>query len=247
MTNKLITIVTVVYNAEQLIEETMQSVINQTVFDEVEYVIVDGSSTDKTLEIIHKYKDKIDILVSEPDEGIYEAMNKAIDLANCEWINFMNAGDTFQNKKTLENVTKKIDSSSDVIYGDRYYIKDNKRRLQLAKSIDTIFERMPFGHQSAFIRNVLLKKYKFNETYKFAADYDLFVKLYLNGHKFLYIELPICNFISGGKSESGIRPYLEAIKILLDNCKDKNVIKSNAYFNSFRKNSSKLLDSIIDN
>ena len=100
LTNPLVTIITVVFNGEQLIEETVLSVLNQS-YNNVEYIVIDGGSDDGTLKILSKYNDKIDYWLSEPDNGIYDAMNKGIALASGEWINFMNCGDRFASTDVL--------------------------------------------------------------------------------------------------------------------------------------------------
>ena len=99
----LISIITVVFNGEKYLEETIQSVINQT-YSNVEYIIIDGGSSDGTLDIIKKYEERIDYWVSEKDKGIYDAMNKGIDVASGEWINFMNAGDGFYADDVLDKI-----------------------------------------------------------------------------------------------------------------------------------------------
>jgi glycosyltransferase involved in cell wall biosynthesis len=240
MDNDLVTIVTVTYNAEALLEETILSVLNQS-FPHIEYIIVDGGSADGTVEIIQKYEAQIAFWVSEPDEGIYDAMNKAVSRATGKWINFMNAGDTFCSHQTLWDLFLHDVDDCDVIYGDRYYVKQHTKRLQKAKPIETILERMPFGHQAAFLRTSLMKQRLYNTTYRFAADYDLFVRLYREHRTFKHIDLPVCNFLAGGQSESGIRPYLEVLKILFDNTSDPEIIRQNAYLASFKKHHKKLL------
>jgi glycosyltransferase involved in cell wall biosynthesis len=128
----LISIVTVVYNGAEFLENTIKSVINQT-YDNIEYIIIDGGSTDGTLNIIKKYEGQIDYWVSESDEGIYDAMNKGIDKATGEWINFMNAGDTFYNELTLEKVMdNKYDC--DLIYSDTYLSDKSIIKCNIAKN-----------------------------------------------------------------------------------------------------------------
>ena len=102
-TDTLISVVTVSYNAVSTIEQTILSVINQT-YPNVEYIIIDGGSTDGTVDIIKKYADKIAYWVSEPDKGIYDAMNKGVVVATGEWINFMNAGDIFTDSDVIDKL-----------------------------------------------------------------------------------------------------------------------------------------------
>ena len=115
----LISIITVVFNGEKYLEQTIQSVINQT-YDNVEYIIIDGGSTDGTVDIIKKYEGQIDYWISEEDDGIYDAMNKGINLASGEWINFMNAGDIFYDEKVLNTIyiNPKLFQEIDFIYSD---------------------------------------------------------------------------------------------------------------------------------
>lgn len=141
-----ISIVTVVYNDVPHIESTILSVINQT-YPDKEYLIVDGDSTDGTLEILNKYKGNIDILISEPDHGIYDAMNKGIRHAHGEWLIFMNSGDCFVNNETLANVFSEIDQDVDFVYSDFY-----EKRPTWTKKYTASFERGILLHQSVIYR-----------------------------------------------------------------------------------------------
>ena len=113
----IISIVTVTYNSVHNIEETILSVINQT-YQNIEYIIIDGGSVDGTMNIVKKYKNSIDYIVSEKDNGIYDAMNKGIQIASGKWINFLNSGDTFYNKKVIENISFKNYENHVIIYGN---------------------------------------------------------------------------------------------------------------------------------
>lgn len=237
----LFTIVTVTHNAEELLQKTIESVAAQN-FRNFEYIIIDGGSSDNTVSIIRTNSEHVTDWISERDSGIYDAMNKGISRARGQWINFMNAGDIFSDAYVLEKVACSIAPDSEILYGHRYYLKGGKRTFQESKDIATIFERMPFGHQSTFVKASLLKTVGFNETYKFAADYNLLMMLFCKGHKFQRLDLAICDFLAGGQSESGLRPYLESIKILLDHTQDQKVIAQNAYLNAFRRNNKELFD-----
>lgn len=238
-----VTVVTVVYNAIELIERTLRSVISQN-YEHMEYVVIDGKSSDGTSDVIKCYQDGIDQYICESDSGIYNAMNKGIESATGDYILFMNAGDTFCSSDTISKVSRSMDGRADAIYGDRTYIKkDGTKELQQAKPINSVFERMPYCHQSAFVATSALKEHPFDETYKFAADYNQVVQLFLSGKNFEYLPGAICNFVEGGMSESGLRPYLEVLKIQLDNCSDKELIKTKSvYFRAFRNNIQDLLD-----
>ena len=129
--NPLVSIITVVYNAEEFLEETILSVLNQD-YKNIEYIIIDGGSTDLTLDIIKKYHEKIDIFVSEDDKGIFDAMNKGIGLANGEWLNFLNAGDVLCFDKFDWHKFKSDlqDSGADII-ACGYIFKDIKSKTSL--------------------------------------------------------------------------------------------------------------------
>lgn len=140
----LISVVTVCYNAADTIEKTMLSVLNQTYHD-IEYIIIDGGSTDGTVEIIRKYADRIAYWVSEPDKGIYDAMNKGIKVATGEWINFMNAGDEFVDANVLDKLFfAKTVANVDVIYGNTLMKYTEGISFTKVKEIDYIQKGMPF-------------------------------------------------------------------------------------------------------
>jgi len=190
----LISIITVVFNGEKYLEETIQSVINQT-YDNVEYIIIDGGSTDGTLDIIKKYEDQIDYWVSEKDNGIYDAMNKGIDLAAGKWINFMNAGDRFYNKKVLDKIVTKLFSDIVCAYGNARW-KNGKKAFPFCLPY---ILRMP-NHQTMFTKSDWLKKNKFDLTYSICADLDSKMKIdSING--FYKIDELVCICEDGGISQ----------------------------------------------
>ena len=152
-----VTVVTVTYNAEDFLEETILSVINQT-YKNVEYIVVDGLSTDGTLNIIKKFTDDIDIWVSEKDAGIYDAMNKAIDIASGEWIVFMNAGDSFYNSDVIQEVFDGMPEGAELVYGHHAWKHDGKVSTIYARPLEVMWQHISFSHQSLFSRTSLMKK-----------------------------------------------------------------------------------------
>ena len=172
-----ITIITVCKNAQDTIEQTIKSVISQT-YNNIEYLIIDGKSTDKTLDIVNKYKNKIDIIISDPDEGIYYAMNKGIEKSSGDIIYFLNSGDLLFNKTTISNVVKLFKKrNSDILYGDvLLYNKDGLEGpiVKQHKNVNRFYlARDGIYHQAMFVKRNLFKKYgNFNIRFKLQADYE---------------------------------------------------------------------------
>lgn len=189
----LVSIVTVVYNNVSETEKTILSVLDQT-YENIEYIIIDGGSTDGTVDIIKKYDKRISYWISEPDKGIYDAMNKGIDKTSGEWINFMNAGDSFYNDTVVEDIFISFNDNPDIIYGDTALCYEWVNVITAPLDLSEIQESMPLCHQSIFVRNSLMKKYKFNTHYKVSADYDFLLKVYNDRYNFKYIPLCISSF-----------------------------------------------------
>lgn len=195
-----ISIITVTYNAGQHLEQTIKSILEQD-YSNIEYIIIDGASSDDSIEIIKKYDSQITYWVSERDSGIYEAMNKGIDAATGEWINFMNAGDSFSSPYILSQIFNQT-YTADVLYTDSFIVNNRGSilRKEEVKELSYLLRpEMPFIHQSSFIRTCLMKKNKFRQDYRLASDIDLFIKLYVRKHSFYYLkDIVIANFLAGG-------------------------------------------------
>lgn len=212
-----LTIVTVTYNAAALLEKTILSVLEQT-YNNVEYIIIDGNSTDATVESIKKYKDQLTYWESKPDRGIYHAMNKAVDKATGEWICFLNAGDVFDDKFVLGKIVSAIpaDKSVKILYGNVITLgKDGERNEKIA-SAPCNKHRMYFCHQSAFVLTSVLRTYPFDESYKMSADFKFFKESYYRGDGFMYLPFPVAIYDMSGVSNTnraaGLRENMDVIK-----------------------------------
>jgi len=205
-----ISVITVCYNAASTLEKTILSVLNQT-YPNIEYIIIDGGSTDGSVDIIRKYADQLAYWVSEPDKGIYDAMNKGIDCCNGEWINFMNAGDTFYADNTISLLGKYLgDCTAGIIYGDTNCIFDWGEKICRALPLEMMKDRIVFSHQASFVKRTIMQKYKFDVNYKIVSDYKFFYERFLEGEKFFYIPICITNYdtVSG----ISISYFLEGLK-----------------------------------
>lgn len=180
-----ISIITVVYNNELTIEDAITSVLSQT-YEDVEYVIIDGKSSDNTTSIINKYAEKISVFISEPDKGLYDAMNKGINAASGDIIGILNSDDLYQDEHVLSDVISmfKRDASCDIVYGDLVYVKQDNvnqvvRRWKSKPYYPRFFEHgyVP-PHPALFLKkNVYKEAGSFDLKFKLAADYEFMFRV----------------------------------------------------------------------
>ncbi|MBS9383924.1 MAG: glycosyltransferase [Dolichospermum sp. BR01] len=193
----LVSVITVVFNGEKYIEQTIQSVINQS-YANIEYLIIDGGSTDETVNIIRKYDDQINYWISEPDKGIYNAMNKALCVATGDWIFFLGSDDILFNAEVIHKFIfcqKDIDVDiifGDVIFSNNYYFKSKLNYKMLVGNT--------LHHQSCFYRKYLFNDFRYQDNYKIGADYELNLKIYTQNGSYKYISSPVSIFRYEGES-----------------------------------------------
>ena len=212
-------IITINYNNSSGLLRTIESVVNQDCSC-FEYIIIDGGSTDGSVDVIKQYADKIDYWISESDNGIYNAMNKGIDKCNGKWCLFLNSGDFFSNNNILSVINEyDISENVGVVYGD-WYDYSNEGLLYRTPNpffeMDTFLHHKGICHQSSFTRMDLAKELHFDESFKIAADYKLFYDIYSKGYKFKYLPIPIsCFEIGVGVSQRNPRIAFKEDAIIL--------------------------------
>ncbi len=215
-----ISIIVVCYNSAETIEQTIYSIVNQT-YPNINFVVIDGQSDDGTVEIIKKYADYIDYWSSEPDLGIYDAMNKGILHAEGEYIYFLGADDCLIDLNVLDRVAKLLKQDIDIFCGRAWGIDDDMSYLQRVMgrsySREDIFSGEMSPHQGMFVKTALLKQMKFNIGYLIAADYDFFLKSLLLGSKIEYSDEIIAFYSLSGQSSQAVKCYDEYVKILNQN------------------------------
>ena len=212
-----LSIITINYNNLEGLKRTYDSVVSQTCQD-FEWIIIDGGSTDGSKEFIEEHQTHFAYWCSEPDKGVYNAMNKGITKAKGEWMNFMNSGDCFYDENTL----KKIFSESlnaDLVYGDwvrEYHDREEmKEAPKKAFSVTVFFENV--CHQAMFIRSGILKKRGYDEDMKILADWKRWIEMSLDGCSFQYVHVTVCRFeAETGLSERWNELHKQEVDVLLD-------------------------------
>lgn len=207
-------IITVTYNAGAVLEDTIQSVITQT-YRNVEYIIVDGGSKDHTLDIINRYREHIHTLVSEPDKGLYDAMNKGIRLATGDYLCFLNAGDELHEDDTLQLMVHSITGTElpDVLYGETAIVDEEghflrMRRLSAPENLHwkSFKDGMLVCHQAFFPRRELAEPYDLR--YRFSADFDWCIRIMKKSHTLHNTHLTLIDYLNEGMTTRNHRASL---------------------------------------
>ena len=197
-------IITVTFNAGTCLEDTIQSIISQT-YKNVEYIIIDGGSTDKTVDVINRYRSHINILVSEPDNGLYDAMNKGIKLATGDYLCFLNAGDELHEYDTLMKMVLSIGFKPipDILYGETAIVDEEghflrMRRLSAPEVLTwkSFKQGMLVCHQAFFPRRILVEPY--NLKYKYSSDFDWCIRIMKKSKTIHNTHLTIIDYLNEG-------------------------------------------------
>lgn len=197
----LVSIITVVLNGEKHLEQTINSVLTQT-YDNIEYIIVDGNSKDNTIAIIKKNENKIDYWISEPDGGIYFAMNKGVDLAKGTLIGILNADDYYTPDTVKLVVDAFLKTNSDIFHGDILFIK-NQEGIRMKPDINKMYQQPSVFHPTCFVKKTVYNTIGgFNTEYKISADYDFLLRCLKKKYTFNYIPEILSHFRPGGMSAS---------------------------------------------
>ena len=210
-------IITVTYNAGKVLEETIQSVISQT-YRNMEYIIVDGKSKDNTLEIADKYREHISKVVSEPDKGLYDAMNKGIRLATGDYLCFLNAGDELHDNETLQQIVHTLKGTTlpDVIYGETAIVDAeghflHMRRLSAPEQLHwkSFKQGMLVCHQAFFARRELAVKHLYDLKYRFSADFDWCIRMMKEAKCLHNTRLTLINYLNEGMTTQNHKASLK--------------------------------------
>lgn len=207
-----VSIITVCYNSAATIEDTITSVLSQD-YKNIEYIVIDGGSSDATLDIINKYREQISIVISEPDKGIYDAMNKGIKNATGNIVGILNSDDFYETKDVISEIVNNFDIDTDIVFGNLIFVKpENIKKITRFYSLPHFKAwKLRFGwmppHPATFIKKSVYDKYGlYKINYKISADYEVFVRfLLVNKVNFKHINKILVRMRDGGVSTSGLR------------------------------------------
>jgi glycosyltransferase involved in cell wall biosynthesis len=231
-----ISIITVCFNANKTIEQTIISVLSQT-YQNIEYIIIDGGSVDGTIGIIHKYSSNIDKIISEKDNGMYDALNKGIKLATGDIIGILNSDDFFSNNNILNLIVSKFNENLelDAIIGDVAFVNKTNKIIRHCSTKKWDISKFKFGnmppHPSFYCKKYCYDKFGYyNTKYKIAGDFELLLRFfYINKLQFLHIPKILVSMKPGGLSTSGVKSTLTINREILDAFKI-NGLKTNFLF-----------------
>lgn len=228
--NYKLSIIVATYNSGRTLEETIISIIGQT-YKNIELIIIDGCSSDNTVDIIRKYDSKVNYWISEQDDGLYYALNKGIDRATGDYIEIIGSDDFFINNQIISKVMAEIDDNVDIL-STGCYVVDEKYNIQKyygnAHAVNKKnFTGWMIPHAGMFVKTEIYRKYKFNTKYKIAADYDFFLKCY--NEKRIFFKF--CNYPTYYFSLNGISSNLAEIE------KENKLIRSEYKLNSEKERS----------
>ena len=229
-----ISIITVTRNSAKTLEQTLQSLYSQSLFQEggVEHIVIDGVSTDETLEILKKYSKNIAALVSEPDDGIYDAMNKGIAIAKSNIVGILNSDDIYQDTGVLENVASVMNSKDiDLIYADLVYFNSNNPEKITRKYRSELFSvgKLSYGlipaHPTVFVRRSIYERLGlFDPKFRIAGDFDWLARIFKsNSVTSLYIPKVFLRMRLGGESTGGLKSLMTKNDEILRACIKNNI------------------------
>lgn len=239
-----ISIITITYNSDQTITDTLESVLKQT-YPDIEYIIIDGGSKDKTLDIITQYKPLFNNRlhwISEKDQGIYDAMNKGIRMATGDVVGILNSDDFFTSNDVLARIAEEFDKNeTDAVYGDIHFVNPGNLQKCVRYYSSSIFRPALFrfgfmpAHPSFYVKRECYEKHGlYALNYKIAADYDLLIRfLYVNRIKYKYLKMDFVTMRTGGVSTTGVKSRLILNREIVKACR-KYGIYTNLFFLTFK-------------